>query len=544
MSLRFKTVIGVALIEALLLALLIVTVMSYQRTSAEEALLKRAKTTATLFATTTKDPLLSLDLASLDAFSRELMTNPDLLYVRVLAEDGQVYSEAGAVELLNRTFSEDLHLDDATDGIFDASATIQEGGIVYGRVELGFDTGSIQNIIAETRNNGIGIAVIEMGLVALFSLMLGTYLTRQLKVLQRSAKRISTGDYTGQIPITSKDEIADVASAFNRMSQALLESQQTRDKYEEDLKDLNHTLEDRVERRTAKINSQITELQNANTKIADTQAKLIQSEKLASVGQLAAGVAHEINNPIGFVRSNLATLDDYINVYQTLIDNYRSMNSLQGEALEARRQEIASIEKSEDLDYINEDIKDLLKDCREGTSRVKDIVSGLRDFSHMGGKGRDLCDLNACINSTLKIVVNGLKKKCDVITDLQDIPMIIANQGEINQILMNLLVNAGQAIDESGSIGVSTSVKDNMALVTVSDTGSGIDPANIEKLFDPFFTTKPVGEGTGLGLAISYGIIQDHGGDIDVKSELGVGTTFTISLPLPDEQDDELPMAA
>lgn len=544
MSLRFKTVIGVALIEALLLALLIVTVMSYQRTSAEEALLKRATTTATLFATTTKDPLLSLDLASLDAFSRELMTNPDLLYVRVLAEDGQVYSEAGAVELLNRTFSEDLHLDDVTDGVFDASATIQEGGIVYGHVELGFDTGSIQNIIAETRNNGIGIAVIEMGLVALFSLMLGTYLTRQLEVLRSSAKQISTGDYTGQIPITSKDEIAEVASAFNRMSQALLESQQTRDKYEEDLRELNHTLEERVERRTAKINSQIAELQNANRKIEETQAKLIQSEKLASVGQLAAGVAHEINNPIGFVRSNLATLDDYINVYQTLIDNYRSMNSLQGEALEARRQEIASIEKSEDLDYINEDIKDLLKDCRDGTSRVKDIVSGLRDFSHMGGKGRDLCDLNACISSTLKIVVNGLKKKCDVITDLQDIPMIIANQGEVNQILMNLLVNAGQAIDESGSIGVSTSVKDNMALVTVSDTGSGIDPANIEKLFDPFFTTKPVGEGTGLGLAISYGIIQDHGGDIDVKSELGVGTTFTISLPLPDEQDNELPIAA
>ncbi|OED39859.1 hypothetical protein AB833_13310 [Chromatiales bacterium (ex Bugula neritina AB1)] len=544
MSLRFKTVIGIALIEAILLALLIVTVMSYQRNSAEEALQKRAYTTAELFSTTTKDPLLSMDLASLDAFSSELMKNPDLLYVRVIAQDGQVYSEAGTSELLKREFAEDRNLEDVGDGIFDVSASIKEGGIEYGRVELGFDTGSIQQLIAEARNYGIGIAMVEMGLVALFSLLLGTYLTRQLEVLRHSAKKISKGDYTVKIPTSGKDEISELATAFNSMSVALLDTQKTRDKHEADLKELNQTLEQRVELRTEKINRQIEELKLANSRIADTQAKLIQSEKLASIGQLAAGVAHEINNPIGFVRSNLSALDDYINVYQILIENYRSIESLEADAQEVRRLEIASIEKSEDIDFINQDIRELLADCRDGTTRVRDIVAGLKDFSHQGSKSRDLCDLNACITSTLKIATNGLKHKCDVLTDLQDIPLIRANQGELNQILMNLFVNAGQAISHGGSIGVRTTSNGSTVSVAVSDTGSGIEPENLDKLFDPFFTTKPIGEGTGLGLAISYGIIQDHDGSIDVESEVGVGTTFTINFPLPEEGKSELPLAA
>ena len=532
MTLRFKTVIGVAVIEAFLLALLIGTVVSHQHKGAEHSLQKRVNTTAKLFASTTKDPLLSLDLASLESFSEELLANPDLVYVRVLDAGGQPYAEAGDASLMQKTFVADDRLDDVTDGVYDTSADIAESDIVYGRVELGFDIQAIMEEIADTRRLGIGIAAVEMLLVGLFSLLLGTYLTRQLKVLQVTAKKISQGDYSTRIPVTGHDEVADVSSAFNRMSTALQETQTSRDEYEEQLIELNQTLEEKVERRTAQINRQVAELQAANDKIADTQAKLIQSEKLASVGQLAAGVAHEINNPIGFVRSNLTTLTEYVETYQTLLKAYQSLTSLAEDERSGHIKEIRKIEDREDIEFINEDITELLKDSVDGTARVRDIVQGLRDFSHTGGQSRTRCDLNRCIESTLKIVKNGLQNKCTIETSLQPVPQVMANTGEINQILMNLMVNAGQAVGDNGLITVTTALHNNSVQIDIQDNGSGIDPSHLDKLFDPFFTTKPVGEGTGLGLAISYGIIQDHDGEIEVNSELGVGTTFTIRLPV------------
>jgi signal transduction histidine kinase len=546
MSLRFKTVLGVALIEAFLLALLIGTVVSHQHRGAEQSLQKRAHTTATLFASTTKDPLLSLDLASLESFSQELMGNPDLVYVRVLDANGQPYAEAGDPALLATPFVADHVLDEVTDGVFDASANIMESDIVYGRVELGFDIHAITKELDDTLSLGVGIAVVEMLLVGLFSLLLGTYLTRQLRILRSTAKKISEGDYTTRIPVTGHDEVAEVSIAFNRMSIALHESQISRDKFEAQLIELNHTLEDKVERRTAQIKQQVTELQAANDKIEDTQAQLIQSEKLASVGQLAAGVAHEINNPIGFVRSNLTTLIDYIETYQTLLQKYQSAHQLPEDARLDAIAEIRKIEDKQDIEFINEDITELVNDSVDGTTRVRDIVQGLSDFSHMGAKNRALCNLNDCLESTLKIVKNGLKKQCSIETHLQSVPMVIANKGELNQILMNLLVNAGQAVDDGGCIRIESSqlTCDNgeYVQVTIEDNGSGIDPEHLDKLFDPFFTTKPVGEGTGMGLAISYGIIKDHDGEIAVESEPGVGTKFTIRLPIG--TDAELQQAA
>jgi len=472
MSLRFKTVLGVALIEAFLLALLIGTVVSHQHRGAEQSLQKRAHTTATLFASTTKDPLLSLDLASLESFSQELMGNPDLVYVRVLDANGQPYAEAGDPALLATPFVADHVLDEVTDGVFDASANIMESDIVYGRVELGFDIHAITKELDDTLSLGVGIAVVEMLLVGLFSLLLGTYLTRQLRILRSTAKKISEGDYTTRIPVTGHDEVAEVSIAFNRMSIALHESQISRDKFE---------------------------------------AQLI-----------------------------------YIETYQTLLQKYQSAHQLPEDARLDAIAEIRKIEDKQDIEFINEDITELVNDSVDGTTRVRDIVQGLSDFSHMGAKNRALCNLNDCLESTLKIVKNGLKKQCSIETHLQSVPMVIANKGELNQILMNLLVNAGQAVDDGGCIRIESSqlTCDNgeYVQVTIEDNGSGIDPEHLDKLFDPFFTTKPVGEGTGMGLAISYGIIKDHDGEIAVESEPGVGTKFTIRLPIG--TDAELQQAA
>ena len=195
--------------------------------------------------------------------------------------------------------------------------------------------------------------------------------------------------------------------------------------------------------------------------------------------------------------------------------------------------------KQEDIEFIKEDVAELIGDSIEGTTRVRDIVQGLKDFSHVNGAGKTPCDINECITSTLKIVNNELKYKCKVDTVLEDVPTIAANQGEINQVLMNLLINAGHAVDEDGQIKVSTTPCSEGVKIEVADNGKGIEKEDISKLFDPFFTTKPVGQGTGLGLSISFGIISNHGGTIDVESEFGVGTTFTIILPTNSSELDQ-----
>nr|MBX2880199.1 HAMP domain-containing protein [Granulosicoccus sp.] len=239
MSLKLKTILGVALIEAVLLTILIVTVASYMRDSAGSAVIKRAQTTSTLFATTAKDPVISYDLGSLDSFTADLLSNPDLVYVRVLDADGREFSSAGEKEILARPFREDLTLDSVDDGILDYSALIEEEGIVFGRVELGIDIESVESVIAESRRLSIVIASIEMVLVALFSYLLGTYLTRHLWVLRRSAKKIAEGDYTVEIPVQSADELAEVSRAFNKMTTAIRESVRQRDLIDAELMEVN-----------------------------------------------------------------------------------------------------------------------------------------------------------------------------------------------------------------------------------------------------------------------------------------------------------------
>ena len=278
MSLRLKTIIGIALIEAVLLAFLIVTTMRYMQASAEEAMLKRAQTTTELFASTAKDPVLSYDLASLESFANELMGGPDIVYVQVVGLDGALFASSGRAPD-TALFKEDTNLDAIEDHVFDSSALISEGGVDYAQVRIGFDVDNIEQLIAETRQLSVGIAGVEMLLVALFSWLLGCYLTRQLKVLQRAAGRIEQGDFTRRIKVCGNDEIAGVSRAFNRMSDVLSKSEKQRDTFEAELVDMNKNLEDRVNRRTATINKQYLELKQAHDQLEKTQQQLLSSEK-------------------------------------------------------------------------------------------------------------------------------------------------------------------------------------------------------------------------------------------------------------------------
>ncbi|QQR79799.1 MAG: hypothetical protein IPJ69_10695 [Deltaproteobacteria bacterium] len=284
------------------------------------------------------------------------------------------------------------------------------------------------------------------------------------------------------------------------------------------------------------LKKQITDRIEAEKVIKRNQAQMIQSEKMAGLGQLAAGVAHEINNPVGFVTSNLQTLKKYSLSIKKMISEYDSLvSSVQSKDIEKSVSfltELAKTKEKEDIAYILDDLDNLVKESIDGTNRVKEIVKGLKSFARLDEAEMKEADINEGIESTLKIVWNEIKYKCEVIKKLSPLPMIVCFPGQLNQVFMNLIVNAAQAIQEKGTLTIESFVEKEDIVIRFTDTGSGIKPENLEKLFNPFFTTKAVGKGTGLGLSVSYGIIKKHKGDIFVESQVGVGTTFTIKLPM------------
>ncbi|MDX9964720.1 ATP-binding protein [Desulfobacter postgatei] len=286
----------------------------------------------------------------------------------------------------------------------------------------------------------------------------------------------------------------------------------------------------------------ITQRKKMEKEKADLLIQLTQTDKLASIGQLAAGIAHEINNPVGYVTSNLNSLEEYlsdigklIELDQALIKRLKEITL--PEALAKLTESIHEYAREIDLDFLREDMDELIKDCIDGLDRIKKIVIDLKDFAHPGKKDIEPVDVNACIETTLSVAANELKYKTTVYKDLNVVPLINGIPQQLNQVFLNILVNAVQAIETKGEIRIKTWQENNDLFLTISDTGCGIDPENISKIFDPFFTTKEVGKGTGLGMNIAYNIIQQHGGSIVVESEKGKGTTFTIILPVPENTE-------
>lgn len=293
-----------------------------------------------------------------------------------------------------------------------------------------------------------------------------------------------------------------------------------------------------LERRLSekKLKMKNATLENTLTELKKTQGQLLQSSKMASIGQLAAGVAHEINNPIGFVLNNVSILRKYLKVFNEVISQYQrfveNANQWEKDKYFEEKGKIEHYLKSKKTDFIFEDSDNLIDESLDGMKRVVDIVAGLKSFSRVDQAETKYACINHCLESTLKVVWNELKYKCQIETDFSEIPEIKCNPGKLNQVFMNLIVNAGQSIENKGKISIKTFLENSEILVKIKDTGQGIPQENLEKLFDPFFTTKPVGVGTGLGLSISYGIIQEHKGCIEVDSLMGQGTTFTIRLPV------------
>lgn len=260
-------------------------------------------------------------------------------------------------------------------------------------------------------------------------------------------------------------------------------------------------------------------------KLKEIKSQLIQSEKMASIGTISAGIAHEINNPLSFVMTNFEVLKDYISSLMTYIDLLENM---------LPTSDLKSY-KNENVEYVLGDIPHLMSESLEGINRIKTIVNGLRVFSRADDGDLQLINVNTCVETSLKLVSNELRHKCKIHKNLLSKMTIKASEGQLIQVLTNLLVNSVQAIESFGEISIETFDDNFNVTIIVKDSGQGISAENQKQLFTPFFTTKPTGHGTGLGLSISYGIIKKHHGNINVESVEGLGTIFTITLPLSKE---------
>lgn len=277
------------------------------------------------------------------------------------------------------------------------------------------------------------------------------------------------------------------------------------------------------------VNEQTRHLQEVNQQLQETQSKILQSEKMASIGLLAAGVAHEINNPLGFINSNLSSLERYLKKIREYIG--LQANCLQQSAVAEQLEQLQEKRRQLKLDLILDDAGDLIEESLDGARRVQKIVLDLKSFSRVDKGDEQSIDLNECLETTIGIAWNELKYKVTLEKDYGELEPLYCLPQQLNQVFLNILINAVQAIDKQGTIRIKTWQRDKMQYVAISDDGCGMPAEVCAQVFEPFFTTKKMGQGTGLGLSISCDVIKKHGGEINVTSEEGKGTTFTICLP-------------
>jgi signal transduction histidine kinase len=295
----------------------------------------------------------------------------------------------------------------------------------------------------------------------------------------------------------------------------------------------NHRMHVERANRILELSTLNETMQRMNEMLEEAQDQLVQSEKMASIGQIAAGVAHEINNPIGYVLSNLGTLDSYVASLFGLLEAYVESERPLSAPVPAPLDRARALRESMDFEFLRSDVVALLAESRDGILRVKHIVQDLKDFSRGGvDESWEIVNLHDALDRTLNIVRNEVKYKARIETHYGSLPDIECIPSRLHQVFLNLIVNAGQAIEATGAITISTGGSDSEIWIRFEDTGCGIAKEHLKRIFEPFFTTKPVGQGTGLGLSVSYSIVRRHSGSIDVESEVGRGSRFTIRLPV------------
>ena len=394
------------------------------------------------------------------------------------------------------------------------------------RFESGLVTGKTKVVVAYTLDSNLSYYIKDMSVknptLAIIFLLLGSFcalamiklVTVPINSLTNAVKIFSTGNFKHKIPMTYYKELNILIRAFNEMASIIYKT---------------HTsLEEKIKERTLEITDKNQQLNKAMDELKEAQAMIVHGEKMRSLGELVAGITHEINNPVNFIYGNLTHLNNYSQDLMDIIDKFEEYKSL---LPEEQRTEVEKLLEEKEYNYIKEDLPDLIKSCREGTVRTKNIVMDLKNFSRTEKMIINEIEINKEINTTLNILYNKYKNRITIHKEFGDVAPIDCYGGQINQVLMNIIDNAIFAIKDTGDIYIRTKDDGKNVIVEIEDTGVGIPKENIAKVFEPFYTTKGVGEGTGLGMSISYKIIESHGGKIDIASEVGKGTKFTITLP-------------
>jgi two-component system, NtrC family, sensor kinase len=414
-----------------------------------------------------------------------------------------------------------------------AGRAIRVGQQRLGAVSIGLSTDSLQHKVASVRDRGLLIAIIAGTVGILLALLVSRSITNPLKELVRVTKHIAGGDLTQRIQIDTRDELSVLAYAFNDMASQL---QQTLALLEKQ----NEELEMRVKKRTEELSQALQNLQH-------TQAQLVHSEKMSGLGQLVAGVAHEINNPVSFIHGNLTHAEEYTQQLLGLLDLYEQHIPNPPPEIQ---EEIEAI----DIDFLKEDMPKVLNSMEIGSQRIKDIVLSLRNFSRLDEADFKEVDIHEGIDNTLMILGHRLKAQpqrsaIEVIKKYSNLPQVECYAGQMNQVFMNILSNAIEVLEESLIRGLmpkdkgqvtnaqiciyTERINNNRIAIRIADNGLGMSEETRSKIFNPFFTTKAVGKGTGLGLSISYQIVvEKHGGKFFCHSAPGQGAEFVIEIPI------------
>lgn len=446
-----------------------------------------------------------------------------LLYVKLMVSDtiwNNEHTQYSIKESVLKTFPENI----------DSNVLVQSGNSVIqkrsdftaemmnGAIVLAVTTSDIEKSKKQIRM----ISLMVSAIVFVIGIILGFWLSRNISIpvlaLRDAADKVGEGDLSQRVINKSGDEIGDLSRAFNKM---VTDLEKARD-----------------ELHKANLNLGLTneELHKTVADLKAAQEQLVQAEKMASLGQLTAGIAHEINNPINFVTANIQPLKDDMADILNFIDHYDEIILKKG--LKNEFAEIESYKEKANIELTKKEIHDLLKGIEDGAMRTSEIVKGLKNFSRLDQSVFKKANINDCIESTLTLLHSSYKNRIEVIKDFKSLPEVECFPGQINQVLMNILSNAIQAILAEGSIFIKTWPEKDKVKVSIKDTGAGMPDEVRKKIFDPFFTTKEVGKGTGLGLSISFGIIQKHNGEIEVFSKPGDGTEFVITIPITQEQTD------
>ncbi len=369
---------------------------------------------------------------------------------------------------------------------------------------LGLSKKSYEQVLKNVLTSFMTVLAGIVFILVVLAFLISVILLKPLKTLLHTLRNNDPGEKLIELPIETSTELGLLTESFNQMFKRIYSAQK-------------------------QMKKNIVNLEGVNTEIKDTQTMLVHNEKMASLGQLVAGVAHELNNPIGFIHSNMGHLREYANALVNIIEEGAASPKVMTE-----------LKDKHDYDFIVKDLPKLIQSCEDGAQRTRDIVLGLRNFSRIEEAKLKEVDITEGIERTLDLLKGELKSKVTVKKVFAKAPLINCYPSQLNQVFMNIIVNAIHAIPDRGELLIKTQIVNKKNIeITFKDSGQGIDEKTKEKIFDPFFTTKDIGKGTGLGLSISYGIIQKHNGDIKVNSKLGEGTEFIVTLPIAGPENDD-----